>query len=124
LIASGARPIIYIICKVLLGTGDGVIYPTPSWNNNHYYHLMGAKQYCMETLPENNLLRTAAEIALYVMDARLLALCSSLNPTGTTFTEEALRGICTLVLDENKRCGSAKKTALCDLRSNLFDAHL
>ncbi len=109
LIAGGARPIIYTIYKVLLDSGDGVIYPTPSWNNNHYCHLMGAKQFCIETTAENNFMPTAAEIAHFVQDAHLLALCSPLNPTGTTFTKEALREICELVLAENKRRGSDKK---------------
>lgn len=52
---------------------------------------------------------TAAEIAPFVKDANLLALCSPLNPTGTTFTEAALRDICTLVLEENKRRGADEK---------------
>jgi aspartate aminotransferase len=109
LIAGGARPIIYTIYKVLLDSGDGVIYPTPSWNNNHYCHLMGAKQFCIETTAENNFMPTAAEIAPFVKDAHLLALCSPLNPTGTTFTKEALSEICELVLAENKRRGADKK---------------
>ena len=109
LIAGGARPIIYTIYKVLLDSGDGVIYPTPSWNNNHYCHLMGAKQFCIETTAENNFMPTAAEIAPFVKDAHLLALCSPLNPTGTTFTKEALIEICELVLEENKRRGADKK---------------
>jgi len=109
LITGGARPIIYTIYKVLLDSGDGVIYPTPSWNNNHYCHLMGAKQFYIETTAENNFMPTAAEIAPFVKDAHLLALCSPLNPTGTTFTKEALIEICELVLEENKRRGTDKK---------------
>lgn len=109
LIAGGARPIIYTIYKVLLDDGDGVIYPTPSWNNNHYCHLMGAKQFCIETTAENNFMPAAAEIAPFVQEAHLLALCSPLNPTGTTFTKEALSEICELVLEENKRRGANKK---------------
>jgi len=109
LIAGGARPIIYTIYKVLLDSGDGVIFPSPSWNNNHYCHLMGAKQFCIETSVENNFMPTAEEIAPYVQEAHLLALCSPLNPTGTTFTREALSAICELVLAENKRRGESKK---------------
>lgn len=109
LIAGGARPIIYTIYKVLLDSGDGVIYPTPSWNNNHYCHLIGAKQFCIETSAENNFMPTAAEIAPFVKDAHLLALCSPLNPTGTTFTKESLSDICKLVLEENKRRGADQK---------------
>ena len=43
LIAGGARPIIYAIYNTILDKGDKVIYPIPSWNNNHYCHLLGAE---------------------------------------------------------------------------------
>lgn len=109
LIAGGARPIIYTIFKALLDSGDGVIFPTPSWNNNHYCHLMDANQFCIEAKPENNFMPTADEIAPYVGDAHLLALCSPLNPTGTTFTKDDLSAICRLVLEENKKRGAEKK---------------
>lgn len=112
LIAGGARPIIYTIYKVLLDAGDGVIYPTPSWNNNHYCHLMGARQFSIETKVENHFMPTAEEIAPYVHDAHLLALCSPLNPTGTTFTKESLSDICALVLAENEKRAAAKKKPL------------
>jgi aspartate aminotransferase len=41
--------------------------------------------------------------------ARLLALCSPLNPTGTTFTAEELAAICDLVLAENASRGNNEK---------------
>jgi aspartate aminotransferase len=52
---------------------------------------------------------TAADIAPYIQDTVLLALCSPLNPTGTTFTKEALSEICELVIAENKRRGAGQK---------------
>jgi aspartate aminotransferase len=109
LIAGGARPVIYAIYKAIVDPGDGVIYPVPSWNNNHYCHLSGAKQLCIETHPEANFMPTADEIRPFVKDAVLLALCSPLNPTGTTFTKEALSAICEMVLAENKRRGANEK---------------
>ncbi|RYY45163.1 MAG: aminotransferase class I/II-fold pyridoxal phosphate-dependent enzyme, partial [Chitinophagaceae bacterium] len=38
LIAAGGRPLIYAIYRAIVDKGDKVIYPVPSWNNNHYVH--------------------------------------------------------------------------------------
>src|SRR5688572_27561970 len=40
LIAGGARPVIYCIFRTLCDPGDRVVYPVPSWNSNHYTHLV------------------------------------------------------------------------------------
>lgn len=109
LIAGGARPVIYAIYKAIIDPGDGVLFPVPSWNNNHYCHLSGANPICVETKPENNFMPTADEIKPHISNTVLLALCSPLNPTGTTFTEKALREICELVIAENKRRGEKQK---------------
>ncbi|MFT6844621.1 MAG: aspartate aminotransferase [Flavobacteriales bacterium] len=109
LIAGGARPLIYAAYQTLVDPGDTILFPVPSWNNNHYAHLSHAKQVFIETLPENNFMPTAAELKPYIQDATLLALCSPLNPTGTAFSEEQLREICELVIAENKRRGESQK---------------
>src|SRR5688500_5991091 len=36
LIAGGARPLIYGTYRAVVDPGDKVVYPVPSWNNNHY----------------------------------------------------------------------------------------
>ena len=36
LISGGARPVIYAAFRALVNKGDKVIFPIPSWNNNHY----------------------------------------------------------------------------------------
>ena len=36
LVTGGSRPLIYATYKVIVNEGDKVIYPIPSWNNNHY----------------------------------------------------------------------------------------
>src|SRR5438046_3656792 len=43
LIAGGSRPLIFATYAALVDPGDIVLYPVPSWNNNHYCHLVGAK---------------------------------------------------------------------------------
>ncbi len=109
LIAGGGRPLIYAVYQTLLDEGDKVIYPVPSWNNNHYCHLSDAQKIEVEAKPENGFMPTAAEIAPFVKDATILALCSPLNPTGTVFSKQQLTEICELVLDENKRRGENQK---------------
>jgi aspartate aminotransferase len=109
LITAGSRPLIYAVYKVIVDEGDKVIYPTPSWNNNHYAYLTSANAIEVKTTPENNFLPTAEELKPHLSGAVLLALCSPLNPTGTMFTEMQLSEICQLVLEENKRRGADEK---------------
>ncbi|MBF9239003.1 aminotransferase class I/II-fold pyridoxal phosphate-dependent enzyme [Hymenobacter sp. BT683] len=109
LVAGGSRPLIYATYRALVDPGDRVVFPLPSWNNNHYCHLTGATQVAVATQPENNFMPTAAELAPHLVGATLLALCSPLNPTGTVFTKAGLEEICDLVLAENKRRGPNEK---------------
>lgn len=102
LISGGSRPLIYATSLALVDAGDTVLFPAPSWNNNHYSHLLGAKGVAVPTKPENNFMPTAADIKPYLKGATLLALCSPLNPTGTMFTAANLKEICELVLAENQ----------------------
>lgn len=111
-IAGGARPVIYAIFRALVDAGDTVVFPVPSWNNNHYSYLNGAKQVIIETSPENKFMPTAAEIMPYVSSANLIALCSPLNPTGTTFRKKDLEEICDLILAENTKRNAENKKPL------------
>jgi aspartate aminotransferase len=103
LISGGARPIIYAIFQTLVDQGDKVLFPVPSWNNNHYSFLSHANAVALETKAENNFMPTAAEIKPFISEINMLALCSPLNPTGTVFTKKGLEEICDLVIEENKR---------------------
>lgn len=102
LVAGGSRPLIYATYLALIDPGDKVIYPAPSWNNNHYCHLSSANGVAVETTVENNFMPTADQLKPYLKGATLLALCSPLNPTGTMFTKAQLEEICDMVLAENK----------------------
>ncbi len=108
-VAGGSRPLIYATYLSLVDQGDTVVFPSPSWNNNHYCHFTGAKQVMIETKAENNFMPTADEIAPAIKGASLLALCSPLNPTGTMFTKKDLEEICDLVIAENKTRGNDDK---------------
>ena len=109
LVAGGSRPLIYAAYRAVVDPGDRVIFPVPSWNNNHYCHLTGATPVAVPTRPEDDFMPTAADLAPHLPGATLLALCSPLNPTGTVFTKAALEEICDLVLVENQGRGPDEK---------------
>ncbi|HUG53813.1 MAG TPA: aminotransferase class I/II-fold pyridoxal phosphate-dependent enzyme [Vicinamibacteria bacterium] len=105
-ITGGSRPAIDATYRTIVDPGDRVVYPVPSWNNNHYVHLVGGVGVPVRCGPEDRFLPRAEALRPLLPGARLLALNSPLNPAGTAFTAEALDGICLLVLEENARRAS------------------
>ena len=103
LITSGSRPGIYGTFCTIVDRGDRVVFPVPSWNNNHYTYLTGAVAVPVATTRDTAFLPTRELLAPVIRGARLLSLNSPLNPTGTAFTAETLGEICDLVLEENAR---------------------
>ncbi len=103
LIASGARPLLYAVYKTLIDPGDVALYPVPTWNNNHYTYLSGARGVPISVSSESNFFPTAEQIAAHIQKARLVLVNSPLNPCGTVIGREELRKISLLVLAENRR---------------------
>ncbi|HMI77245.1 MAG TPA: aminotransferase class I/II-fold pyridoxal phosphate-dependent enzyme [Ferruginibacter sp.] len=109
LISAGGRPLIYSLYRSIVDKGDKVIYPVPSWNNNHYVHFTDAEHVLIEAKKENNFMLSAAQIKEQIKGVTLLSLCSPLNPTGTTFSKTELEAICDLVIEENNSRGESEK---------------
>ncbi len=109
MIAAGGRPLIYAAYRAIVDKGDKVIYPVPSWNNNHYTHFTEAEHIKIDTEQENNFMPTAEQIRPHVKGVSLIALCSPLNPTGTVFKKEDLEAICDLIIEENDLRGEGEK---------------
>ena len=109
LISGGSRPLIYSTYLAVVDPGDKVVFPAPSWNNNHYCDLTGAEAIMVQTQPEHNFMPTADELRPHLKGATLLALCSPLNPTGTMFDKKDLEEICDLVIAENKTRKTGEK---------------
>jgi aspartate aminotransferase len=80
LVASGARPAIYAVYRALVDDGDEVVFPVPSWNNDHYTQIVGARPVLVECDASTNFLPTASMLRPVIRNARLLALCSPVNP--------------------------------------------
>ena len=105
LIVAGGRPVIHGIYQTVVNPGERVVYPVPSWNNNHYATLAGAEHVPIPCGAETNFLPTADLLRDHLRGASLLALNSPSNPTGTMFTAQQLGDICDVVLNENARRG-------------------
>jgi aspartate aminotransferase len=112
LITAGARPLLYGAYLTVLDRGDVVIYPVPSWNNNHYAYLAGARAIELPVSATSNFFPTADDLRPHIGGARLLMLNSPLNPTGTVISATQLRAICELVVEENRRRVRAGTKAL------------
>jgi len=110
LICGGARPVIYGVYRAVVDPGDVVVYPVPSWNNNHYIHMSGARGVQVKCGPETRFLPTPESLLATLGEARLLCLNSPLNPTGTALSKDMLRGISEAVVAENaKRAARGEK---------------
>ncbi|HEX3867181.1 MAG TPA: aminotransferase class I/II-fold pyridoxal phosphate-dependent enzyme [Gemmatimonadaceae bacterium] len=105
LVAGGARPVIYSAYRALIDPGDRVVFGVPCWNNDYYCQLTGADAVTIDCSPDTGFLPTADAIRPHLRGARLLALGSPLNPTGTAMDRDQLGAICDLVLAENARRG-------------------
>jgi len=108
-VASGGRPLIYALFKVIVDKGDKVVYGVPSWNNNHYVHLTEGQHCEVSCLPENDFMPTVEDLKPHIKGASLICLCTPQNPTGTTLVKSELEKICELVLAENAKRGPGEK---------------
>ncbi len=109
LITGGSRPGIYGTFRTIVDPGDRVVYPVPSWNNNHYCHLVGAQGVQVTCGADDAFLPTPELLEAPIRGARMLALNSPLNPAGTAFDADTLSAIGDLVLHENRRRSPAER---------------
>ena len=112
LIAGGARPIIFAAYAAVVDPGDKVVYTIPSWNNNHYVYLTRGVPVEITVGPETNFLPTADLLRPHIREARLICICTPLNPTGTVMSREEVERIAHLVVDENERRAATGERAL------------
>jgi aspartate aminotransferase len=103
LIAGGSRPLIFAVYSAIVDAGDKVIYPIPSWNNNHYTYLVRGTPVEIAVGPETNFLPTAEQLRPHVREARLLCINTPANPTGTVMAREEVEAIGRLLVEENAR---------------------
>jgi aspartate aminotransferase len=103
LVAGGARPLLYGAYRTLIDPGDVAVYPVPSWNNNHYAYLSGARRVEVPVHADTNFFPTADNLRPHIAEARTVLINSPLNPTGTVIDPGELARIAELVIEENRR---------------------
>ncbi len=103
LITAGGRPAIYAAFRCVVDPGDAVLFAVPSWNNDYYAEIVGARQVVVRARAERNFQPTRAELEPHLPEVKLLCLCSPGNPTGTLLAPEELREILEAVVQENER---------------------
>ncbi len=120
IITAGGRPAIYAVFRCLLNPGDAVVYPVPSWNNDYYAGMVGARTIPVRTSAEEAFQPTLSLLAPHLGEATLLCLCSPANPTGTILPPEALREIMEAVVEENARRSRAGRRPLFVLHDLMY----
>ena len=110
IVGAGGRPLLFCIYFSIIDEGEGVVYPVPSWNNEHYCILTNAKSYLVETQAEDRFMPQPSDLKPYLEKSNIIAINSPLNPSGTVISKEDLSEICEMVLEENKRRGSDQKS--------------
>jgi len=84
----------------------------PSWNNNHYCHLVGGRGVAIETRVEHGFLPTADSLRPHLRSARLIALNTPLNPAGTVLSPAEVGRIAEAIAAENRRRDGAGEKPL------------
>lgn len=115
LIAGGARPVLYGAYRAVVNPGDKVVYGTPSWNNNHYAHLVGATPVEIAVTAEDNFFPRLDQIEPHLSEATMIVVNSPLNPSGTCIDTGALRALCERIVAENhqRRAEGRRPLFLC-----------
>lgn len=103
LVGAGVRPLIYTLFKTLVNPTDNIIFPVPSWNNNHYTFLHNGTPVPIECTEDNDFFPKVEDIEKNIETARLVCLCSPQNPTGKVIKPELLKSICDVIVKENER---------------------
>jgi aspartate aminotransferase len=100
LIAPGCKMALALAMMALIEPGDEVLYPDPSFPiYPSFTRGLGAKAVSYSLLEKNQFQPDLAEITAKVTPrTRVLIFNSPNNPTGTVFTESALKGIADLAL--------------------------
>jgi len=102
-VGSGARPVLFAAYKCLINAGEKVLAPAPGWNNDNFSQLVGAELVTIPSGPDDGFMPTAEALKPHLEGARLLVICSPMNPAGTLIRRKQLEEVCDLIIEENQR---------------------
>ena len=98
-VTAGASAALQLACMALMGPGDEVLMPDPSYPcNRHFVHATDAQAVALDCPPEQRFQPTAAQVnQAWTARTRALLLASPSNPTGTSLTWSELQQLAHVV---------------------------
>ena len=102
-VCSGAKPAVYTALRATISDGDEVIIPSPYWvSYPSMVELCGGTPVLVETKAENGWKITHEEFENAMTPrTKMIILTTPHNPTGTVYTEEELRALGQIAVDED-----------------------
>lgn len=103
ILITPSKQAIFMTALSLIDEGDEVILPDPSWvTYDACIRLAGGIPKYVKVLPENEYRMTPEEVAELVSPAtKMIFLNTPANPTGAVATEEDLKGIADIAIDND-----------------------
>ncbi len=133
-VACGAKPAVYNALRACIGEGDEVIIPSPYWvSYPAMIQLCGGTPVFVETTAENGWKITAKQFEEAMTPrTKMIILTTPHNPTGAVYTEEELRAIGEVAIEEDILIisdeiyehlvyGEAKHVSIASLSKELYD---
>ena len=102
-VTSGAKPAVYAALRAVINPGDEVIIPSPYWvSYPSMVQLCGGTPVLVETSAENAWKITPEEFENAMTPrTKLIILNTPHNPTGTVYSEDELRAIGEIAVEED-----------------------
>ena len=102
-VCSGAKPAVYTALRATISDGDEVIIPSPYWvSYPSMVELCGGVPVLVETKAENGWKITPEEFENAMTPrTKMIILTTPHNPTGTVYTEDELRALGQIAVDED-----------------------
>ena len=102
-VCSGAKPAVYTALRATISDGDEVIIPSPYWvSYPSMVELCGGTPVLVETKAENGWKITPEEFENAMTPrTKMIILTTPHNPTGTVYTEDELRALGQIAVDED-----------------------
>ncbi len=102
-VCSGAKPAVYTALRATISAGDEVIIPAPYWvSYPSMVELCGGTPVFVETKAENGWKITPEEFENAMTPrTKMIILTTPHNPTGTVYTEDELRALGQIAVDED-----------------------
>ena len=102
-VCSGAKPAVYTALRATISDGDEVIIPSPYWvSYPSMVELCGGVPVLVETKAENGWKITPEEFENAMTPrTKMIILTTPHNPTGTVYTEDELRALGQIAVEED-----------------------